>query len=168
MQFSSSQGILDHFKAITACYSPCTLWNMIYFTSSFPENFRAFYPNSGKSILKLHCNFHNMETPIVLTTLWKISGAFHRVETIIVSSTKLSYFLSVTIHIFNHLEHFCHISSIELADLRGLPLAQYSISACWCQNQSVIVTPRAIAVSDKDRPILTYLIRAHFGRGGGR
>ena len=31
---------------------------------------------------------------------------------------------------------------------------------CYCDTHS------HSAVSDKDRPILTYLIRAHFGRGG--
>ena len=57
---------------------------------------------------------------IVLSTLWKISqGVFRSVETISVPTTKLSFFLSVTIYIFNHLEHFFHISSIEPADLWG-------------------------------------------------
>ena len=38
-----------HLKAITALYSPCTLWNLNYFTSSFVEIFKPFFPCSGKS-----------------------------------------------------------------------------------------------------------------------
>ena len=33
-------------------YSPCTLWNIKYFTSSFADNLKPFF---------LHCNFHNVE-----------------------------------------------------------------------------------------------------------
>ena len=54
---------------------------------------------------------------IELTTLWKISqGAFHIVETISIFPQNYATFLTVTLHIVNHLEHFFHISSIQSTD----------------------------------------------------
>ena len=56
--------------------------------------------------------------PIVLTTLWKISqGGFYIVEAISVSSILYLEFLTVTIHIVNHLKQVLHISSISFRNL---------------------------------------------------
>ena len=38
-------------KAIKALYSPCILWNINCFTSSFVENFKPLFQCSGKSTL---------------------------------------------------------------------------------------------------------------------
>ena len=42
-----------HPKAITGLYSPCTLWNIDNFTSSFIENFKSLL------MINLHYNIHN-------------------------------------------------------------------------------------------------------------
>ena len=73
--------VANHFKAITALYlySPCTLWNIKYFTSSFAENLKPFFLHSGKSTLQFpqcgkfklyfpHCGIHHK----VLSIMWKL------------------------------------------------------------------------------------------------
>ena len=67
----------------------------------FPQcgKFKSYFPQCGK--------YHK-----VVSTLWKLSAFFPQ---------NYFNFLTVTIHIIDHLEHFFHISSIEPKDLRGLP-----------------------------------------------
>ena len=84
---------------------------------------------------------------IVFYTLKKISqSAFHIVETISIFPQNYVTFLTVKLHIINHLERFFHIFSIEPLDLQGLSqilpqsakfLAQYSISELWSLSQDI-------------------------------
>ena len=53
-----------------------------------------------------HCGKYHK----VLFTLWKLSAFLPQ---------NYLNFLTLTIHIVNHLEHFIHVSSIEPTDLRG-------------------------------------------------
>ena len=99
----------------TTLYSPSTLCRILII--SHPV-LRKILSCSFRVVENLHCNFRNGENSNcikyqkVLSTLWKLSGFLPQ---------NYSNFLTVTIHIVNHLEHFFHISSIEGTDLRGLP-----------------------------------------------
>ena len=84
---------------------------------------------------------------IVLNTLWTISqGAFHILET-----QNYLNFLTVKIHIVNHVEHFFHISSTEPTDVRGLP---------QILPQSAKFLPRACSRRSRNIPSLHEIVQA--------
>ena len=63
--------------------------------------------------------------PKLLSTLWNNQCVFHKI-----------------IHILNHLEYFCHISSIKPTDLRGLPQilpqsAKFLPRACLRRSRNI-------------------------------
>ena len=89
----------------------CTLWNINYFTSSLLENFQI--------VESLHCNFHNVEISNCTYHFGEQNKVLCKKLYAFIAQNYLN-FLTVTIHIVNHLEHIFHISSLEPTDLRGL------------------------------------------------
>ena len=84
------------------------MWNMNYFTF----NFVKILNHSFLAVENIHCYFQNVEDSNctfkhcgkyhnVLTVLWKLSMSL---------PTNYLNYLSVTLRIFDHLEHFFHIS----------------------------------------------------------